>query len=137
MDSIGNPDCKLDAQYRLLDQVAQVKVVNCKLCGHTARAHSNNGNYAGGSCMVPIEISAKVDGHIQKTGPERWVLCSCPTMVYNVYRRHWVKVDYRLDRRLTDYLNGMGGKKKLGEVVPGKVDVIRQAIEEFLHKRGY
>jgi hypothetical protein len=113
--------------------VTCVSNMSCKLCAHEAKAHSG----PNGVCRQPIKIEAKVEHHMVEKGADRWVICNCPELVYSIYHRHWVKIDFRMHKRLVAYLESVGDEKARGELVPTKTDIFRTALEEFLKSRGY
>jgi len=47
--------------------------------------------------------------------------------------RKWIRIDFKLDRRLLEYLSRLDTTAPR----PNKVDVVRCAVEEYLTKRGY
>jgi len=96
-------------------------VTNCRLCGHTKKAHAG----LNGECHFPLKIEAIVDGHLARRGAERWVLCTCPVMVFSVYQKCFVKMSPSLYARLEKFCAANG---------VGKADTIRVAIDEFLRK---
>lgn len=82
-------------------------------------------------CKQAIKVKYDNKGRLSEI-----TTCNCPKMTYNLIKRLIVKVDYRLDRRLSEFLAAMGTETS-SRTLPGRSEVIRTALEEYLQKRGY
>lgn len=100
-------------------------VVKCVLCGHTRSMHAD-----GEQCTQPVKVSYTTTGKLDTI-----VTCNCPKMTYGLVSRLIVKVDYQLDRRVSEYLQSIGGNDK--DQLPNRSEVIREALKEYLTKRGF
>ena len=97
--------------------------MNCKLCGHSKAAHPNLGRC---KQATRIKYEGMKDPQMQ--------LCTCTEFMARFQVRYVVKFDWMLDRRMREYLGMLGSK---GERVPGLVQLFREAMEEYLKRRGY
>lgn len=102
----------------------------CVMCGHRRNLH----NDSQGHCHAPVKVKYKTNSTIAAV-----TTCNCPEMTYNtsVVRRLIVKVDYRLERRVNEYIASLWNEQQYLGVIPGQSDVIREAINEYLKSRGY
>src|SRR6266481_9494054 len=106
-------------------------MIKCRICGHGKDKHKADGG--GGKCQVAMKITYE--------GPRRIPhvhLCPCPGMLYTCQIEHRVRLDWMLDRRLLEYIGSLKAAcDDYPTSVPGKVQVIRYAIDEYLKQRGY